>query len=224
MRETVLVVAPHPDDETLGCGGTLLKHKNNGDKIYWMIVTNIQTGSGWSDAIVRKRQQEIDDVSNMYGFEHKFKLDFPTTELDAIPYKDLINRIMPVIQEVRPTIVYVPNRSDIHTDHQITFKAVTSCCKNFRTPFMNKILMYECLSETEFAPPLREDVFVPNVFVDISPFFCRKIEIFKVYESEIMDSTLPRSIESISSLACYRGSHIGRQYAEAFCLLFEKIP
>lgn len=222
MQDKVLVVAPHPDDETLGCGGTLLKHKNGGDKIYWMIVTNIQSENGWPEERVWKRQKEIHQVADMYGFEKIFKLDFSTTMLDTISYNDLIAKMSVVIQGVNPSIVYLPNRSDVHTDHQVTFKAAVSCCKNFRAPFINKILMYECLSETEFAPALREDAFIPNVFVDIGEYFNRKLEIFKVYASEVMEPPFPRSIETVTSLAQYRGSRIGKKYAEAFYLLFEK--
>jgi LmbE family N-acetylglucosaminyl deacetylase len=128
-----------------------------------------------------------------------------------------------VIQEVRPSIVYLPNHSDVHTDHQITFRATISCCKIFRAPFIRKILMYECLSETEFALAISSEAFIPNVFVDITDEFLREVEIFKVYESEIMRPPFPRSIESIRSLAQSRGSFIGNKYAQAFCLLFEKI-
>ncbi len=223
MKDKVLVVAPHPDDETLGCGGTLLKHKNCGDKIYWMIITNIQSENGWPEEEVQKRQNEIQNVSEMYGFNKIFKLDFPTTMLDTIPYNELIIKISAVIQKVNPSIVYLPNCSDVHTDHQITFRAASSCCKNFRAPFIRKILMYECLSETEFAPALRDYVFAPNVFVDISEYFHQKLEIFKVNASEVMEPPFPRSIETIISLAKYRGSRIGVESAEAFMLLEERI-
>ncbi|RZB29757.1 MAG: hypothetical protein SRB1_02037 [Desulfobacteraceae bacterium Eth-SRB1] len=223
MQDKVLVVAPHPDDETLGCGGTLLKHKNSGDKIYWMIITNIQVENGWSEEKVQKRQKEIHYVSEMYGFEETFNLNFPTTMLDAIPYNDLIAKMSVVIQEVKPSIVYLPNRSDVHTDHQVTFKSAVSCCKNFRAPFIRKILMYECLSETEFSPPLQNNVFMPNVFVDISSYLEKKLEIMSLYVSEVMEAALPRSLEVIEALARYRGSRIGVKYAESFSLVFEEI-
>ena len=222
MRDMVLVVAPHPDDETLGCGGTLLKHTNSGDKIYWMIVTNIQSENGWSEEEVQKRQKDIHQIADMYGFEKILKLDFLTTMLDTIPYNDLIAKMSVVIQEVKPSIVYLPNRSDVHTDHQVTFKAAVSCCKSFRAPFIRKILMYECLSETEFAPTLMESAFALNVFVDISDYMERKLAIMSIYSSEMMPDNLPRSRSAIKALAAYRGSRIGVRYAEAFMLLFEK--
>jgi N-acetylglucosamine malate deacetylase 1 len=219
----VIVVAVHPDDETLGCGGTLLRHKAEGNEIYWLIVTNILAKEGWAKDFVDKRQEEIDKVSGRYGFKRTFKLDFPTTRLDEIPISELINAISRVFNDVKPNIVYLPNRSDVHSDHQITFQAAYSCTKNFRYPFIERILMMETISETEFAPPLGEMTFTPNTYVNIENYFDKKIEIFKCYESEIMASPYPRSIETIESLARYRGSAISKKYTEAFVLLKEII-
>lgn len=217
----ILVISPHPDDETLGCGGTILKHKDIGDKIYWLIITNIDIKNGWDKDIVEERQKEIETVAEMYDFEKTFKLDYPTAKLDTIPMQEIIESISKVIFEIKPEIIYLPNRSDVHTDHQITFKTAYSCTKNFRYSFIKKILMYETLSETEFAPALPENIFVPNVFVDITNYFEKKLEIFKIYKSEIMKDPLPRSLDSIKALARYRKSQIGVEYAEGFMLIRE---
>ena len=219
----ILVISSHPDDETLGCGGTILKHKDIGDKIYWLIVTNIDVKDGWDKDIVKERQKEIKRVAEMYGFEKIFKLDYPATKLDVIPIQKIIESISKVIFEIKPEIIYLPNRSDVHTDHQITFKTAYSCTKNFRYPFIRKILMYETLSETEFAPALPENTFIPNVFVDITKYFEKKLEIFKIYKSEVMEEPLPRSLGSIKALTKYRGSQIGVEYAEGFMLVREII-
>ncbi len=215
----VLVIAPHPDDETLGCGGTLLKHKDEGDEIYWVIITNINEGHGWEKSIVEERQKEINNVANAYGFKGVFKLDFPTTKLDIVPIGEMVSSLSMVVNEVKPEIVYIPNRSDIHTDHQTAFKAIMSCTKNFRYPFIKRTCMYECLSETEFAPALPADVFVPNVFVDITKFLEEKIKIMKLYRDEIGTFPFPRSEENIRALAKYRGATAGVEVAEAFVLL-----
>ena len=217
----ILVISPHADDETLGCGGTILKHKDMGDKIYWLIITNIDVKNGWDKNAVKKRQKEIETVAGMYGFEKTFKLDYPTAKLDIIPVQEINKSISEVILEIEPEIIYLPNRSDVHTDHQISFKAAYSSTKNFRYPFIKKILMYETLSETEFAPALPARVFVPNIFVDITNHFEKKLEIFKIYKSEVMEETLPRSLEVIEAIAKYRGSRISKKYAEVFQLLFE---
>ena len=220
-KNKVLFVAPHPDDETLGCGGTILKHKANGDEIYWLIITNISEQGGWSKSKVKERQNEIERVSEEYEFNKIYKLDFPTTKLDELPMGEIINKISKVFNEVKPHTIYVNNRSDVHTDHQITFQAVMSCSKNFRYPFIKKILMYETLSETEFAPALPEYFFIPNVFVDITDYFGKKLEIMKIYKSEIMEELFPRSIDTINAKARFSGSKIGCKYAENFQLIKE---
>lgn len=219
----VLIVATHPDDETLGCGGTILKHKDKGDQIYWLIITNIDEKNGWNKKTVAKRQEEIENVSQAYGFEKVYKLNFPTTKLDTIPMSELISSISKVMNEVKPHTIYLPNRSDIHTDHQISFKAVWSCTKNFRYHFIKKILMMEVLSETEFTAALKENIFVPNCFVGISNFFEKKIEIMKMFNSEVMKKPYPRSSKTIEALAKLRGSRIGKKYAEAFNILYEEL-
>jgi LmbE family N-acetylglucosaminyl deacetylase len=223
MDEKVMVVAAHPDDETLGCGGSLLRHKESECEIYWLLVTNIHTQDGWPKKSVRARQNEIQLVSEMYDFKRTFKLDYPATRLDTVSFKELVSNFSNIFNEVEPSSIYVPNRSDIHTDHQVTFKAVMSCCKNFRSPFIKRILMYECISETEFAPSFTKDAFVPNVFVDISDYLMRKLEIFQIYTSEVMEPPFPRSVEAVTSLARYRGSRIGREFAESFYLIFEEV-
>lgn len=217
----VLVVALHPDDETIGCGGTLLKHKAEGDDIYWLIITNVDENFGWSKSKVLKRQEEIKKVSKMFGFKQTFKLDYPTAMLDKVPMNDLIKDVSNVFNKIKPNIVYLPNRSDVHTDHQIGFQASYSCTKSFRSPFIKRILMYEALSETEFAPAVVENAFVPNYFVDITNFISKKKEIMSIYESEVMDSPFPRSHKVMEALATLRGSRIGKKFAESFMLLQE---
>ena len=223
MMNKVLVVSVHPDDETLGCGGTILKHVDQGDDVHWLIITSISEREGWDRDEVNKQQQEIFEVGRNYGFKTTHKLDYPTTKLDTIPVKDLIADISNVVKKIEPHVLYLNNNNDIHTDHQVAFKAVMSCTKNFRYPSIRRILMYETLSESEFAPPLPGNTFMPNVFVDITEFLRRKCEIMQLYKGEVMESPYPRSIETLEALAKYRGSRIGVRYAEAFNLLFENI-
>jgi len=217
----ILAVAVHPDDETLGCGGALLKHKKNGDEIYWLILTSVDVENGWKEEDVESRRNEIDKVSEMYGFSAIHNLSFPATRLDTISMKDLISEISKIIQKVEPDMIYIPNRSDMHTDHQVAFKAIMSCTKVFRYKFIKKILMYECLSETEFSPSLPTDSFIPNVFIDITGFLEEKIKIMNTYRGEMGTFPFPRSEENIRALATYRGATAGVEAAEAFVLLKE---
>ena len=221
MRKKILAISPHPDDETLGCGGTIFKHKSMDDEIYWLIVTNISVEEGYDKDVVKERQVEIDTVSKKYGFNETIKLDYPTTKLDVIPRERLINTIRDVIDNLKPELIYVPNRNDVHTDHKITFDAIMSSTKTFRSPFIKKILMYETLSETEFAPPFQNNAFIPNSFSDITSFIEEKINIMEIYKGEMDVHPFPRSKENIKALATFRGAAAGVKFAESFMVLKE---
>lgn len=215
----VIVISAHPDDETLGVGGTLLKHKRNGDKIYWLIVTNVFESHGFNAERVKLRQEEIEKVSKSFGFEKTIKLDYPTMTLSSSSLITLVPKISEVFGLIEPEIIYTLNRSDAHSDHRILFDAVMACTKSFRYPYIKQVLMYECISETEFAPALPEKMFVPNFFVDITEFLSTKLEIMKLFESELGEHPFPRSLENIKALAFYRGASVGVKYAEAFQLI-----
>ncbi|QZY54307.1 PIG-L deacetylase family protein [Crassaminicella profunda] len=218
----ILVVSVHPDDETLGCGGTILKHNRLGDELYWLILTRCDESLGFKKDFIKKRKLQIQKVSKEYGFKKVYELDFLTTKLHNVDFSKLIDKISNVINEIKPEIIYMNNRSDIHTDHQVAAKSIMSCTKSFRYPFIKKILMYECISETEIAPSLPENIFIPNVFSDITDFIDKKIEIMSMYESEVQNPPLPRSLENIKALARYRGASCGVNYAEAFMLIRER--
>jgi LmbE family N-acetylglucosaminyl deacetylase len=222
----ILVVAVHPDDETLGCGGTLLKHKADGDEIYWLILTTIKNGYknwdlGFSKEVIKKREYEIKRVAELYNFDGVYKLEFPTMRIDEISMSNLIKKISDIFLEVKPNVIYLPFKDDVHSDHRKVFEATFSCTKSFRYPFIKQVYMMETLSETEFAPSLKENSFVPNVFVDITQFLEKKIQIMKVFKSEIKEHPFPRSVENIKALAIFRGATAGVKYAESFMLLKE---
>ncbi|MFW5673468.1 MAG: PIG-L deacetylase family protein [Rikenellaceae bacterium MAG02] len=221
----VLVVAVHPDDETLGCGGTLLKHKNNGDEIYWLIITSptLNHPYGFSQEVIDERISLVNQITEKYKFHKTILLNYPTQLLHAVDLRELIVSINKVIIDLEPNITYMMFKNDVHSDHRVAFDAIYSCTKSFRYPFITKILMYETLSETEFAPALPYASFIPNVYVDITDYLDQKIEIMKLYETELMEAPYPRSISSIEALARFRGSRAGVKYAEAFMLLYEKI-
>lgn len=215
----VLVVAVHPDDETLGCGGTILKHIENGDEVAWLILTNVKEEYGFSKERVVERNAEIEKVANEYGFTKVFNLAFQPTGLNSENQKDLIDGVSAVINDFQPETIYMINRSDAHSDHRFAFQACFACTKPFRYPFVKKVLMYECISETEFSPALSESVFIPNYFIDITNYLDKKLEIMKIFDSEVSPHPFPRSIENIKSLATFRGASVGVYYAEAFMLL-----
>jgi len=213
----VLVIAAHPDDETLGCGGTLLKHKANGDEIHWLICT--QTDE--NNKFYKIREKEIQKVSKLYSFDSIINLELKTMQVDEYSMSKLIGKISKAINKIQPNIIYLPFKGDIHSDHRKIFDASYSCTKSFRYPFIKKIYMIETLSETDFAPSTKEESFIPNVFVDISNFMDKKLKIIKVYKSEIAEHPFPRSIRNLKALATLRGATSGCEYAESFILLKE---
>lgn len=221
MTHRTLVVAPHPDDEMLGCGGTLLRRRAEGAEVDWLLVTGISEAGGWSAERVRQRDAEIARVAQMAGFRKVVQLGLPTTRLDATPMADLVTRIGDVIQDCQPDEIFVPSPADVHSDHRVVFDAVSSCTKWFRYPTVRRVLAYETLSETDFA--MHPDIaFRPNVFVDVSPYLERKLEILGVYASEFRPHPFPRSIEAVRALATLRGAASGFAAAEAFQLLRER--
>jgi len=171
----VLIIAVHPDDETLGCGGTLLKYKANGDEIHWLICTDIDK----SHSYYKIREHEIQKVEQLYSFNSVSNLELKTMQVDEYSMSDLISKISKMINKIKPNIIYLPFKGDVHSDHRKIFEAAYSCTKSFRYPFVKKIYMIETLSETEFAPSTKEDSFIPNVFVDISEFMDKKLEVMK---------------------------------------------
>ncbi len=217
-----LVIAPHPDDETLGCGGTLLKLRDKEFETFWVIFTKADESLGISSEWLGKRENEIKLVSEKYGFSDVFKLNFLTTKLDTIPMSEMVGKLSKIIQKVKPNIVFLNHPHDIHSDHKVVFQVSISTLKTFRASFVEKILACEIITETDQSPAFKENAFVPNVFVDITPYIEEKLEIMSIYESEVMKYPLPRSLDSIKSLARYRGSTIGVEYAEAFELIRER--
>jgi len=215
-----LVIAPHPDDETFGCAGTLLRRKTEGGSLGWLIVTGISEAGGWSLERVKQRDTEIAKVGDMIGFSEVYNLRLPTTRLDQLPIGDIIQQFATVFMAFQPEEVFVPNHSDVHTDHHIVFDATVASVKSFRHPFVRRVLAYETLSETDFGLDAHA-AFYPNFFVDISGYLERKLEVMAVYQSELGVFPFPRSVEAIRALATLRGATAGCVAAEAFHLLRE---
>lgn len=218
-KKRIVIISAHPDDEIFGAGGTLVRHKNIGNDIFWIIVTGMYKSPEYSNERILSREREINNIAKSLNIKKIFQFNYPTSNLNAADLQSLIPKISEVFREITPEIIYCPNRSDAHSDHRIVFDAVISCTKSFRYPFIREVLMYECLSETEFAPALFENAFVPNCFVDISNELEEKIKLMKIYVSELGEHPFPRSERNIRALATFRGAMAGVEYAESFQLL-----
>jgi N-acetylglucosamine malate deacetylase 1 len=222
LKSKILVIAPHPDDEVLGPGGTLLRRKAEGATIAWLIVTTITADTGWSEEKIRQRADEIKRVTSLFGFDSVFELNFPTTQLDRASMGDLVTGISNVFKKFEPEEVFVPHSADVHTDHRLVYDAAASCTKWFRHPSVKRVLAYETLSETDFGLGTSQG-FRPNVFVNIEPYLDDKIRAMDIYASELGEFPFPRSHEAIQALAILRGAASGFKAAEAFELLRERL-
>ena len=221
MALRTIVISPHPDDETLGVGGTLLRRKAEGGSIAWLIITTITVEGGWSERRIKERAREIQRVRQLYEFDEVYALNFPTTLLDTVPMRDLVESVSNVFKTFEPEEVFVPHPADTHTDHRVVFNAVSACTKWFRYPSVNRVLAYETLSETDFGLGT-DQAFRPNVFVDISGFVNKKLDAIDIYASEVGEFPFPRSHEAIRAQATLRGAASGYKSAEAFELLRER--
>lgn len=219
-----LIIAPHPDDELLGCGGTLLRRIDEGGEVAWLLMTAITEGAGWSVEQIQQRAAEIDRVreSLQVAPHHLYALGFPTAELDQIPMNILVGKISEVFADFQPDEVLLPYSGDVHSDHRVTFEAASACTKWFRYPSVKRVLAYETPSETDFGIDPKGSGFKPNVFVDIGGQVERKIKLLKIYASELGQFPFPRSEKALRALAQLRGSQAGYDAAEAFMLLRER--
>lgn len=207
----VMVIAVHPDDETLGCGGTILKHLSDGDLVSVVFVTD---GNILQERIIKT-------VSEAYSLSKTYNLGLKEIYLENEPLVNIIAPLNKVISDYEPEILYIPNRSDAHSDHRVVFHALQACFKSFRSPFIKKILMMEVISETDFSPALPENMFIPNVIIDISDHYNKKESILNIFKEELLSEYLTRSVSTMKALNRYRGSLINVEYAESFMLIKE---
>jgi N-acetylglucosamine malate deacetylase 1 len=221
--KNILIVAPHADDETLGCGGTILRAINEGHNVHWLLVTGMSSESGFSLRQIETRKNEIEKVSAMYGFTSIHELNLAPATLETLPKGDIIGPISSIINKIKPDEIYTVYRNDAHSDHEIVFDAVMSSSKSFRQTFIKRILAYETMSETDFGMKPEDGGFRPNAFIDISLYLNKKLDILEQFESEIGEFPFPRSRKALESLAYVRGVQSNFNAAEAFMLLKEVI-
>lgn len=215
MKKIILVIAPHPDDEVLGCGGTIKKYTKAGDEVFLGIVTKAYTPD-WSEDFIKNRIGEIARANKILGIKKTFCLDLPTVKLDTVPQKEINDKILAIINQVRPEILYIPYGGDLNQDHRLAAEA----CLISARPFANKakkILAYEIVSGAEWG--MKQ--FEPNSFMDITDTLKDKLRAMACYKSELKKFPHPRSREGITVLAKKRGTESGILAAEAFTIIRE---
>lgn len=211
----ILVIAPHPDDEVLGCGGTIIKHVKEGHEVFLSIVTKAYTPD-WSEDFIKNREKEIAGAIKALGIKKTFFLDLPTVKLDTVPQKELNFKIDGIVSQITPDILYIPHGGDLNRDHRLVFEACLVAARPAGNK-IKKILAYETPSETEWGLM----PFSPTVYVNITKTLGDKLKAMACYKSEIRPYPHPRSLESLNILAKKRGMEAGLTAAEAFMLIRE---
>lgn len=222
----VLVFAPHPDDEILGCGGTMARHITEGDKVEVCIVTRgkppvFQIDKDIYDKWPHDLYPEISQSHYMLGISHTYFLEFPAVMMESIPRHEFNSQVLQLICQCKPDIIYMPHFGDMQKDHTLTSEAIMVAVRPKYKHVVQYVYAYETLSETEWNIPHAGKCFIPNLFVDISDYLDRKLEAMRCYQSQLGCFPDPRSLEAVESLAKLRGSIMGAKAAEAFMLIRE---
>lgn len=213
-----LIVAPHPDDEILGMGGSIAALSNAGIEVTILTVA-AHMPPLYPEHVHKTTIKEAKQAHKLVGSKKSIFFDHPAMLLKNIPTHEFNASIMEVVQKIRPDIMFIPYR-DRHIDHQIVFDA---CMVVSRPVGIGKnikvVAAYECLSETHWNAPHLEANFTPNFCIDITAFIDLKIQAMSCYESQVHPFPEPRSLEAIKALALFRGSQAGMGYAEALHLI-----
>jgi len=215
-----LVVAPHPDDEILGCGGTMAAIVAGGGEVHVLIVTRGQRPR--FDVLQAERvHREAELAHRQLGVTETHFLGLPAAELDRVPHADLNSAIAGIVSDVAPDTLFVPFVGDLHMDHRLVFEAAMVAARPRGNSYPQRILAYETVSETNWSAPMLSPAFHPNVYIEITKFLDAKLSAFACFVSQCQPFPDERSIETLSALAAVRGSTVTREAAEAFMLIRE---
>ncbi|MDG4717678.1 MULTISPECIES: PIG-L deacetylase family protein [Thalassospira] len=210
----VLVVAAHPDDDILGCGGTIARHCDNGDEVQVVFMTDGVSARGIDRKAVADRWKACENALSVLGVGLYHRLSFPDNEMDSVSLLSIVKKIENIASDVAPDIVYSHFMGDLNIDHMLTARAVFTTFRPQPGSSVRTLLSFEVPSSTGW---LKND-FCPNYYVDISDQIERKVSALLSYNMELRDEPHARSLSAIKNLAKYRGSSVGKKFAEAFML------
>jgi LmbE family N-acetylglucosaminyl deacetylase len=217
-KKRILVVSPHPDDETLGVGGTIAKYSNDGHEVHVLMI------SGHLPPLYKREDYEktVDEAHRAFkilGVAKSVFLELPATMIGDLPLHEVNGKICKVVNDFSPHIVFCPY-PDRHIDHRLVFDSVMVATRPVGIGRDIEIVAaYETLSETHWNAPHIEPNFTPNWVIDITSSIGQKVEAFKSYESQISDFPGPRSIEAVEALAKFRGTQAGFSYGEGMHII-----
>ncbi|WBU63457.1 PIG-L deacetylase family protein [Paracoccus aerodenitrificans] len=211
----VLVIAPHPDDEVLGVGGTMARLADAGTEIHVAIVTTGRAPRFSVDQVDTVRAEAAAAHAKL-GVTQTHYLDCPAAGLREYAHTELNRAISSVVQRTGAQTIFAPHPGDIHLDHQLSFLSALVAARPHQPDYPTRVFAYETLSETNWNAPYLTPGFLPNLFVDISDTLQRKLDAFGLFESQQRAAPHERSVASLTALATLRGATVHRDAAEAF--------
>jgi LmbE family N-acetylglucosaminyl deacetylase len=224
MNNAVAVIAAHPDDEVLGCGGTLARLTNEGRPVHILLVADGETSraSDFGHTIDRSRlaarNAAAEAACKILGCTSVEVLALPDNRLDGLELLDVVKHIEAFVQRYQPLTVLTHHAGDVNIDHRVVHDAVISACRPLPGYPVGELLFFEVPSSTEWRPAGSAESFNPNWFVDISMTLAKKLEALQAYEAELRAFPHPRSLKAVDALAQWRGATVGVDAAEAFVL------
>lgn len=213
-----LVIAPHPDDEVLGAGGTIARLSAAGGEVTVAIVTKA-VPPAYSEEYFARTQSEAGRANELLGVKKVLWLNQPAAQLAEVPHRTLNEALRQVVIDLAPTALLLPFVGDIHLDHQLAALSALVAARPHQSEYPRTILAYETVSETHWNAPYVTPSFVPNVFIDIEATLPRKLEAMQAYKSQLRDFPHQRSLDSLRALAVTRGTAVHCSAAEAFVLI-----
>jgi len=223
----VLCVAAHPDDELIGAGGTLAKHADEGDEVEVLLLNDgvmarYESETPTAKTRRRERRERARTVADLLGFEGVTVFDYWGNQLDDEPLIDIVRDVESKIDSFEPNVIYTHHYGDLNVDHQLAARAVRTASRPLANSNVDRILSFESLSSTEWSMPTADTAFQPTVFVDISEYIGKKVDVLAVYEDEMREIPHPRSFRSIQNNNELWGEKAGFYAAEPFELLMER--
>jgi len=217
MKEKVLVIVAHPDDESISMAGTIKKHSKNGDSVYAVSMTNgLGSRNNINEVDLNKRNIASIKASKILDFNWAECFDFSDNALDSYPLIEIIKALEKVKDKYNPTLVYTHSGADLNIDHKTLARAVLTAFRPQPNEVCKEIRLFEVASATDFGHSSITGSFNPNLFINISNEWPYKLESLKAYSNEMRDNPHSRSIQGIKNLAKIRGNQVGYSLAEAF--------
>lgn len=223
MKKRVAVIAAHPDDEILGCGGTLARLTNSGHEVHILLLADGESSRVGDkhpidSKLLSARITAAENACEVLGCTSVKVLGLPDNRLDGLERLDIIKRIEDFIEHCRPQTVFTHHAGDVNIDHRVVHDAVIAACRPQPGHPVKELLFFEVPSSTEWRPPGSGEIFNPSVFVDISTTVSIKMKALNAYETELRAFPHPRSLKAVEALARWRGATAGFEAAEAFML------